>query len=109
MTDAGLLRERVVFQQRGLDEHGDRLGAWEDGFSVAARVFARRGSEPVIQARLQGVQPLEVTIRSQPATRRIGTDWRMVWQGRNHNIRSIAPDETRQFIALMAEQDQSDA
>lgn len=108
MTEAGQLRERIVFQRRGVDENGDRLGAWSDDFSVAARVRAMRGTEPVIQARLQGVQPLEVTVRWQPKTRQVDTGWRLTWQGRPYNIRSVAPDETRQFIALIAEHDQSD-
>lgn len=105
----GQLRERVTFQRRGPDDNGDPLGDWEDGFSVAARVRAMRGTEPVLQARLQGVQPLEITVRAMPKTNAIGTDWRVRWNGRSFNIRSKAPDETHQFIAIIAEDDGSDA
>lgn len=104
---AGQLRESVTFQRRAEDANGDRLGDWADSLAVAARVRAMRGTEPVMQARLQGVQPLEITVRSMPKTREIGADWRAVWEGRPYNIRSIAPDETRQFIAIVAEHDQS--
>lgn len=107
MPGAGELRERVTFQQRGEDANGDRLGDWEAGFTVSARVRALRGSEPVLQSRLQGVQPYSVTIRDSTAARQITTAWRAVWGGRHLNIRAIAPDERGAFIDLMMEYGQA--
>jgi SPP1 family predicted phage head-tail adaptor len=109
MTTAGEMRERVSFQQRGLDANGDRLGAWGGDVTVWAQVRPMKGGEPVIQARLQGVQPVEITIRSSSATRPITSAWRAMWNGRPHNIRTVTPDERREFIAMVAEADQSDA
>lgn len=107
---AGQLRERPTFSQRSLDENGDRLGDWEQpGLTVWARVTPLKGSEPVIQARLQGVQPVSVVVRSSTATRAITSAWRMMWQGVPYNIEAIAPDERRAFISIMAKADQSDA
>lgn len=103
------LREKVTFQRRTADENGDLLGDWGDALTVFARVRAMRGTEPVIQARLEGFQPLEVTVRSMQATREIDTDWRLTWDGKAYNIRSIAPDERHAFIAMIVDRDRSDA
>lgn len=107
---AGLLRERPRFQQRAIDVNGDPLGDWvEPGVTVWARIVPMKGSEPVIQARLQGVQPLSVSIRSSSVTRQITSAWRMVWKGVNYNVKSPpAPDERNVFLNFVAEADQSD-
>lgn len=109
---AGLLRQRPTFQTRGLDDNGEPSANadWVDpGLTVWARVVALKGSEPVIQQRLQGVQPVSVTIRASSATRAISTAWRMVWQGVNYNIEAVAPDERGVYLNIMAKADQSDA
>lgn len=106
---AGLLRQRPTFSQRTIDENGDRLGPWEEpGLTVWARVVALKGSEPVIQSRLQGVQPLSVTIRASSSTQAISTAWRLIWQGVAYNIEAIAPDERGVFLNIMAKADNTD-
>lgn len=109
MTGNGLRRERVTFQQRSLDANNDRLGDWEEGgFSRWARVLVLRGGEPVMQARLQGQQPVQVTVLSTGATRAVTTAWRIQWKGLPYNIKSIAPGEKRDEIVFLADWDQSD-
>ena len=107
MTSAGQLRDKVRFEQRGLDANGDRLGDWDEdnGLTRSARIVFRRGSEAVLQQRLQGVQPVDITIRSDAATRLITTDWRAVdtRSGQTFNIIAITPDEGRAYITLLAE------
>lgn len=109
MTGTGLRRERVTFQQRSVDDNGDRLGDWEAGFDRWARVLALRGGEPVMQARLQGQQPIQVTALATSRTRGVTEAWRILWNERPYNIRSIAPGEDRDEIVFLAEWDQSDA
>lgn len=109
MIGAGKRRERLAFQQRGLDANGDRLGDWEPGFSRWGRVLSRTLGEGVLQQRLQGRQPAELTVLADSGTRQITTAWRMVWNGTPYNIRAVAPDETRAEIYILAEADQSDA
>jgi head-tail adaptor len=109
VTGNGLRQERVTFQQRSVDANGDRLGDWEDGFKRWVRVLVLRGGEPVMQARLQGQQPVQVTALARDQTRTVTTAWRMVWKGLPYNIKSIAPGERRDEIVFLADWDQSDA
>lgn len=106
-TGAGKLRERIVFQRRGLDGAGrpSPNQPWDTGaeVSVYARVRPRTGTEPVIQARMQGVQPLEITIRANDATRAITTAWRALWKNRPLNLRTVTPSEDRAEIYILAE------
>lgn len=108
MTGAGQRRDRVIFQQRGEDANGDRLGDWVDGVVRWARVLVLRGGEAVLQARLQGQQPIQVTVLSTAATRAVTTAWRIWWNEAPYNIRSIAAGERRDEIVILAEWDQSD-
>lgn len=109
MIGAGKRRHRLRFQQRGLDANGDRLGDWEAGFQRWARMLSRTRGEGVLQQRLQGVQPAELTVLADSDTRQITTAWRMVWNGAPYNIRAVAPDEAGAEIHILAEADQSDA
>lgn len=111
MTPAGQRRERVTFQQRGLDDNGDRLGDWDvaGGFVRSARVVARTRGEVALQQRLQGLQPVEVTVLRDSRTRELTTAWRVLWNGTPYNIQAVAPTEDRREIQLLAQADQSDA
>lgn len=109
MTPAGQRRERVTFQQRGADANGDRLGPWEDGFVRSARVVARTRGETALQQRLQGLQPVEVTILRDSASRAVTPAWRMLWNGAPYNIQAVAPTEDRRELVVLAQADQSDA
>lgn len=109
MTPAGQLRERPIFQQRSIDENGDRLGDWETGFARWARIVPRTRGEVALQQRLQGIQPVEVTILKTPASLEITSAWRMVWRGTPYNIQAVAPSEDRREITILAQADQSDA
>lgn len=109
MTTTGQMRERVRFQQKTLDANGDPLGPWDpDGLLVWARVVSMKGSEPVLQQRLLGIQPVAVTIRYSRAAAQITSAWRMVWEGQPYNI--VAPpssDERRAFIEIVAVADET--
>lgn len=109
MNGAGIRIERIALQARAPDAFGALLGDWETGFKVWARARPLKGSEPVIQARLQGVQPYEFTVRSMARTRAVTEAHRVFWKGRPYKITAIAPTEDRADIAILAEWDQSDA
>lgn len=109
MTQAGRRKERVTLQARGPDANGDALGDWMAGSAFWARVRPLKGSEPVMQQRLQGIQPVEITVLSCAFTRDVTSAWRAVWKGQAYNIRAVTPGEGRDEIALLAERDQSDA
>ena len=104
---AGQLRERVTFslQLESDNSYGGTVGEWEDQFTVAARIKPMRGSEPVIAQRLQGVQPLEITVWSSRNTRLVDTTWRAKNErtGEEFQIRAVTPDERRQYISFVCD------
>lgn len=111
---AGELRERLRFEKHGPDANGDLIGPWDadGGVTRSARVFFRIGTEPVIEQRLQGLQPAEITVRADPDTRAIDNSWRAVdtrVEGRVFNITAAAPSEDRRWIIFMATVGGSDA
>ena len=109
MIGAGELRERVTIQARGLDLNGDARGAWAGDVTVWARVRPRIGTEPVLQARLAGVQPYEVAVRSSTATRAMTTAHRLLWKGVPLAIKAVAEDPSRAFLLILAQSGGGDA
>lgn len=79
MPGAGDLRNRVRFDQRGLDANGDRLGDWEEGFEVWAQMIWLRGTEAAQSARLLGEQPVAIVVRDSAQARLITAGFRAVW------------------------------
>jgi hypothetical protein len=99
---AGLLRETVLFQQHALDANGDRLGPWTDMFALPARVVAQTRGEAVLQQRIAGVQPVQVTVRLDLSSAQIDTDWRAVWLNWPFEITAVAVVELAASIMILA-------
>jgi head-tail adaptor len=99
---AGVLRETVTLQQHALDANGDRLGPWTDMFAAPARVLARTQGEQVLQQRVAGTQPIEITLRLDRFSALIDTDWRVVWLGWPFEITAVAVDELASIVTLVA-------
>lgn len=107
---------RVIVAKRGVDLGGEDdpygnpyAGAWEVMFSVDALMHPLRGTEAVMAARLDGVQPFIVTVRRSPQTKVITTDWRFVYTRdplRLFNISAIqdAADGRRYFLEMRAQE-----
>lgn len=109
MTGAGDLDARVRFDRRGADANGDRLGPFEDGFTVAAGVDYLRGSETAVTNRLQGLQPAAITIRDSNQARAITAGYRAVIiagrgvrVGEVFNVTAVAPARKLGFLNVMA-------
>lgn len=106
MPGAGHLRERVTLQRRGLDANGDRLGDWQDEFTIAAGFTWLKGGEGVMQSRLQGGVPVVITVREESRTHGVTNGWRAV-NARDttqaFDIKSAAPAKDRGFIDLLAD------
>lgn len=66
MPGAGQLRERVRFERR-VETEGDGLGNFESVWSPIVTTWAKiapaKGTETVLASKLQGVQPVEITVR----------------------------------------------
>lgn len=73
----GAMRERVRFDPRTLDGNGRPLGPWDtSGQPVAAHLKYLTSGEPVMQARLNGIQTVVITVRDSQASRLITNAWR---------------------------------
>jgi SPP1 family predicted phage head-tail adaptor len=109
---AGQLRERVTFYARGpvgtaavSDGYGNSEGAWVEQFTIAAAITPLQGREEIQAQRLQGTQPVTITVRSCADTRAVTPDWRAenARTGALYNVRAVAPAETRDWIEFMCE------
>lgn len=78
MFSAGELRRRVRFDQRALDANGVRLGAWGEVVTRDAKIVPRLGGEGVVQMRLEGTQPVIITVRRDTLTKIIDNSFRGV-------------------------------
>lgn len=106
----GDLRHRLTFQRRALDENEDRVGEFEDVFTVWASIDYQRGSELAVGNRLEGLQPATIVIRDTKATRAITTAFRAVRrvdptirdaEDEIFNITAVAEGRERGFLNLM--------
>lgn len=106
MTRAGDLRERIIFEKRETGEddgYGNVEDQWKIQFVVWANVAPKFGGEAVQAARLSGIQPYNITVRSSSDTRLIAVEWRARHErdGTIYNIRSITnPDQKNQYLEL---------
>lgn len=104
---AGRLNQKFRFEQRSdvADGYGNTKAAWATVFTHAAARKFLRGGETVQAARLEGRQPVLLTIRSSAASRAVTTDWRAVddRSGETYNIRAVNPTEDRKYIDILCE------
>lgn len=103
MIGAGDLRDRYRFDDRAADANGDKLGDWIEGFSVAAQTTWLRGGESVVSSRLEGTQPVALTIRDSAQARTITPGFRAVNSrtGQPFNITAVSPAKQRGFIDVL--------
>lgn len=106
---AGSLRDRLHFQQRLVGQDGfgnERPGEWQTMFTAAAELIPLRGTETVMAARLAGMQPYVIRIRSSTQSRLVDTSWRIVDARRPERIFNITaivdPDNRRAWLDLTA-------
>jgi head-tail adaptor len=102
-TGGGMLDKRLRFEQRAIatDAQGNSEGDWVSRFERSARVKPLAPNETVLAARLQGVTPFEVTVRSDGLTRSLTEAWRAVntRTGEIYNIGPVVnPDERNRYL-----------
>lgn len=106
---AGDLRNRLRFEERGLDANGDRLGPWGEVCTVWAQVKWLRGSESAVNSRLEGKKPAAVVVRSSSKSREfseglraVAVSGRDVIAGQQFNISAVSPAKEPGFIDILA-------
>lgn len=97
---AGDLDQRVTLQSRSVvkDANGQDVITWVPEASVWAQVQAVRGREFFAAAQVQQEQTVKVRIRYRTD---VLLSWRLVWQGRNHDITGIVPVGRKDMLEIM--------
>jgi len=82
---AGALDHRVTFQSpvQERDADGQLHQGWETAFEAWAAVKYLRGTEAVMQARMQSRSPAILTIRNSASSRRVTSEWRALVRDRS--------------------------
>lgn len=105
MTGSADLDQRFRFEQRALDDNGDRLGPWDTagGFSRLAKVTWLNGGEGVLQQRLAGTQPAILTLRDEARVRAVDNSYRSVdvRTGVAYEVTSQHPAKDRDFREIL--------
>lgn len=104
---AGKLDRRVAFDAptSAPNGQGGTISGWQERTVVWANFRFLRGGEVVQSARLEGRQPVVVTIRASTETKTITPEWRMrdARTGTIYAIRTCPPPGREGFIELTCE------
>lgn len=98
---------KLAFQQRTTGDDGfggTTVGPYATVFEEYGELIMRMGTEPVLAARLQGIQPLTIRVRSNTSTRAIDATWRAVAGSVVYAIVSppVNVDQKNAFIEMLA-------
>jgi head-tail adaptor len=106
---AGKLRSLLLFQKRAVSDDGygnEVTGDFATVFEDAAEIIPRMGTEAVMGARLQGLQPVTIRVRSHDATRSLDSTWRAVDKRTSQVYAITSPpvntDQQNRFIEMLA-------
>lgn len=102
------LKHRITFQERQVisDAYGNERGAFVDQFTRWADIHPSLGLETVTAARLEGHQPVNITVIRDDSTLRILADWRAtdIEDGREYAIQSptVDLDDNKLYLTMTA-------
>jgi len=107
VTAATKLQDRIAFDAPTSTPNGQggTIAGWAVQHECWAQITYLRGTEPVIAARLVGVQPVVFRIRNCNAARQIGSDWRArdIRTGTEYAIKgNPVPSDDRAYLDIMA-------
>lgn len=100
------LTQRAAFYEpfEDIDPDGQVIQDWLLRFTLAAHVLYLRGSEAVMQARMQSKNPAIITVRDTPGSRTITSEWRAEIAGKTYEIREDPrPSQDRRLLEMLAE------
>jgi SPP1 family predicted phage head-tail adaptor len=100
ITDAGRLDRRVLLQREVTtqDEYGEVVITWQDVAEVWAEMRPLRGTERIDAAQLVAQFDTSWRIRWRPDVRAAG--WRVRYDGRDHDVKSVAELGHRELLQL---------
>lgn len=91
------------------DDDGQLVQGWQQWFTAAAAVKYLRGTEAVMQARMQSRSPAILTIRNSEDARRVTSEWRVRLRDRSGTERVFEmkedprPTENSAYLEVLAE------
>ena len=100
------LTQRAAFYEpfEEVDADGMIVQGWQVQFTCAAHVHYLRGSEAVMQARLQSKNPAIITVRKSSQARAITSEWRAEIAGKLYDIKEDPrPSQDRRLLEMLAE------
>lgn len=103
---AGNLSSRITFAEMTTvdGEGGEIIQGWMDRFTVWGAVKYLRGTEVVMQARMQSRRPAILTIRDSAQARLVTSEWHATIDGVVYQVREDPrPTEDRGFLEMLAE------
>lgn len=103
---AGKLTHRAAFAApfEARDEDGQLVQRHDAQFTVWCGVRWLRGGESVMQARMQSRSPAILTVRKTPDTDRITSEWRVLVDGRDFDVKEDPrPSDDRGYLEMLAE------
>lgn len=104
MSRAPHLRGTFAAPIEGLDEDRQPIIRYDDQFTVWTGVRWLRGTEAVMQARMQSRSPAILTVRRSPDTDRITSEWRVLIDGRKFDVKEDPrQSDDRGYLEMLAE------
>jgi hypothetical protein len=102
---AGLYREKLRFEARALDRHGEPSGPFAPRFDQAARVVFLKSGETVLGQRLKNKALAQITLRASRQAREISSAWRAVnvRTGDRFDLKDSTLTEKRNELLFVAE------
>lgn len=103
---AGKLNKRAAFSApfEERDDDGQLVQRYDVQFTVWAGIRWLRGGESVMQSRMQSRSPAILTVRATPDTRRITSEWRVLVDGRDFDVKEDPREtEDRGYLEMLIE------
>lgn len=109
-TIAGRLNFRFAFDKRiSIDDgFGNKQGDWQEQFKIWSAKKYLTGGENVVAARLSGLQPVLLTVRTSTLTKLIETHWRCrdLSTGEIFNIKNVRSESDREgYMDILVQHD----
>lgn len=103
MLKSGELQEPITLQSRSVakDAAGQEVITWVDVANVWAKVIPLNAREFFAASAVQQEQTLRFRIRARTD---VVPTWRLVWNGKNHDITGVLPSPSNEFIDVLAMQ-----
>ena len=106
--ESGNLNKRFAFQPpvETINDYGTVEQGWGTAIERWTHIRFLRGGETVQAARLNGKQPVILTVRADPETKTFDTSWRAYDLEKPtifYNVRSVIETEDRYWVEVMAE------